>query len=1008
MTTLEATTRLEATITAVARRCLRDSHKRGPRPAQEGPLPFSGLDSLAAIELAAALEEALRCELPADLLVDCPDARVLAARLARRGLGVAPAADPFEQMVADAVLPDDIQPRPARLVCRRYLPSRPRASTPICRRFRDISRLRRRVHGSRCAGCGRVQHRVRGSWCAGRGGRGGASAGLRQARTILLTGATGFLGSALLDELLRTSRATIVCLVRPTSAPIRPRTEPRIEPRTEARIGMGSRSQTWTREKIKSALASAARVRVRVVTGDLSQPSLGLSASQYDALTREVDAVCHAAAAVNWIYSYASLRAANVLGTLELLRLACRGGAAFHFISSLSTCYSTRGPRIAGEDFDPLPVLRGIHLGYAQTKVVGEALVREAGRRGLPVRIYRPPLIAGHSVTGDFNRDDLLSTLIRGCVHMGLAPDLDWKLDCEPVDVVARAIVQLSGESSSQTVFHLAHARPRHWRECLLWMRMYGYDVRLVSYHAWLRRVERETAPGVAGSEVHPLRPLRSFLLDRIADAHGLTLPELYEERRRTQATRSATATTGPDLDAALLDTYFAAFRAAGHLPDPPDPPDPPNPPASNARACRPPRSDVFDNIFDIEFLSSVIAAPVRHVDVRSTGSDHSIVSELTAWRSSVPAGLFHARLTLDDASSRDVVIKIKARDTEVMAVGAALADLVDPGVGRAYRRHIDRLGFTASHAREIALYRQTDPRLTRHLPRVLGTVADDARDAWIVVLEDVRRDAVLIDAVDRPEDWRQPEIAAAIDGLAALHAVWLDQDDELKRQPWIGHVPDARAVAEMSDLWTALADHAAPRFSAWADVDIAQIHHHLAATAGHWWQPLEAGPRTLIHHDFNPRNICLRVTANVRTEISCERSDGGRGASELHGGKSRGGACVRGERLRLCVYDWELATLGAPQRDLAELLCFVLTEDTAADAAEWIEHHRVALERASGRTIDVEPWMRGFSAALGDLLIDRLAMYALVHRVRHQSFLARVVRTWRRLYQQFPLDGAS
>ena len=75
------------------------------------------------------------------------------------------------------------------------------------------------------------------------------------------------------------------------------------------------------------------------------------------------------------------------------------------------------------EDFDSLPELRGIHLGYAQTKVVAEALVREAGRRGLPVHIYRPALITGHSLTGAFNRDDLVSALVRGSIHMGVAPD---------------------------------------------------------------------------------------------------------------------------------------------------------------------------------------------------------------------------------------------------------------------------------------------------------------------------------------------------------------------------------------------------------------------------------------------------------------------------------------------------------------------------------------------------------------------------------------------------------
>ncbi|HXG54452.1 MAG TPA: SDR family oxidoreductase [Vicinamibacterales bacterium] len=662
-----------------------------------------------------------------------------------------------------------------------------------------------------------------------------------------------------------------------------------------------------------------------------------------------------------------------MLGTLELLRLACCAGAPFHFISSLSTCYSTSGSRTVDEDFDALPELRGIHLGYAQTKVVGESLVRQAGARGLPVRIYRPALISGHSATGAFNKDDLISALVRGCVHMRVAPDLDWQLDCQPVNVVAHAIVQLS--ASSGRVFHFGHARPRHWRECVLWMRMYGYDVRLISYHAWLRQLERETVPGAGSSAVHPLRPLRSFFLDRPAGARGFTIPELYEERRRTRAVSarthaalSAGGATCPALDAALLDTYFGAFRAAGDLPDPHTP----------RRASR---AGCDIDVFDPGFLSGVVEADVHRVEILGAGSDHSIISELTAWRSKRRTGLFRARLTLNEGP-RDVFIKIKALDSDVMAVGEAMADMTDPAVGRAYRAHIDRIGFAASHAREIAVYRQTDPRVTRHLPKVHGTAADESNGTWVVVLEDVQG-AALVDSVDRPGAWGHAEIAAAVDGLAALHAVWLGRDAELLRKPWIGHVSSSTTVAGMADLWTALAVHAAPHFSAWADPDIVHIHAQLVARAGDWWQALEEGPRTLIHHDFNPRNLCLRSTEHGWTGDA-------------------------GERLRLCAYDWELATLGAPQRDLAEFLCFVLGDATAADTSYWIERHRAALERESAAAIDRERWTRGFRSALYDVLINRLSMYAVVHRVRRQSFLPRVVHTWRRLFRQFPLNGLA
>ena len=165
---------------------------------------------------------------------------------------------------------------------------------------------------------------------------------------------------------------------------------------------------------------------------------------------------------------------------------------------------------------------------------------------------------------------------------------------------------------------------------------------------------------------------------------------------------------------------------------------------------------------------------------------------------------------------------------------------------------------------------------------------------------------------------------------------------------------------------------HARQRLVTWAGESMTPIQDRLLESVGDWWTAIDEGPRTLIHNDFNPRNICLR---NERGE------------------------------LRLLAYDWELATIGAPQHDLAELLCFVLTERASRhDVYAWIERHRVLLETETGAAIDRRAWINGFRASLYDLMLNRLPMYCLIDRVRPQRFLPRVVRTWRRLYQWFPL----
>ena len=885
---------LAAQIAALAMRC---SRMGGLEPDPAMPFAHLGLDSIGTIELAAAIEDELGINVPLDVVSDCVDARTLAARLEQPHDGTLPTRDDdLAEMLRDATLPEDIRPRP--------------------------SAARHRDH---------IGH------------------GLCDARAVLITGTTGFLGGWLAAELLRTSTATLVCLVRPG--------------RDDASERLRSRLAACG---VESAVFDS---RVRVVEGDLSAPLLGMSSEAISLLACQIDAICHAGATVNWVGTYRSLRSANVSGTSELLRLACVRGCPFHFVSSLSTCYSTSGPASVDETHNALGHLAGVHLGYAQSKVVAEALVTEAGRRGLPVTIYRPSLITGHSATGDFNANDLLSLLVKGCVHIGCAPDLDWTLDALPVDVVSREILR---SSASRGNVHLLHPRPRHWRECVLWMRLYGYDLTLLPYHAWLRRLEASLELAASSGERHPLAPLERLLFDRPEGAGGFTIPELFEDSRRSHASSSRSTTKHcPDLDAHLLHHYFETFIGAHHLPAPAQ-----RTTLVDAAAATAQETSTFDTDFFAKALTDRDVT-VERANPLDRGSAESILSELTAWRSPRPTGLFRYLLDLNERGTRvqvPVVLKVKARDKDAIAVGDALSALCDPLIGPAYARWSGRLGLTHSHTRELAIYRQTDPRFTRHAPMLLGSVCDERSGLWALVLEQMS-DVSLRDTVNTPESWTPAAISAAIDGLSELHAIWYNRRLDLMRQPWIGWVQSADAAIEMTDLWATLAQHARPSFCGWTDPSMWTIHRWLIARIPHWWPVLESQTPTLIHNDFNPRNVCLKTT---------------------------------GHALRLCAYDWELATIGAPQRDLAEFLCFVLAANTPdSEIDRWVEQHRTSLEVETGARIDPVSWRAGFAAALYDLLISRLTMYALIDRVRRQPFLPRIVRTWRRVYERYPLAQA-
>jgi aminoglycoside phosphotransferase (APT) family kinase protein len=243
------------------------------------------------------------------------------------------------------------------------------------------------------------------------------------------------------------------------------------------------------------------------------------------------------------------------------------------------------------------------------------------------------------------------------------------------------------------------------------------------------------------------------------------------------------------------------------------------------------------------------------------------------------------------------------------------------------------------------------------------------------VLLEDLRG-SELLDSVDHPEAWTPDKVEAAVDGIAAVHAAWHSRVDGLRRESFMAEARTTVSMRTMAPLWRALADHAAPMFAAWTDGSLPEQQRGLIDRIAEWRPSLDAAPQTLIHNDFNPRNVCLRSV------------DGG---------------------WRLCAYDWELAAIGTPPRDLAEFLCFVSPLDVRqARIVDLIDRHADRFGAGAGVPVDRAVWHAAFGAALAEILIDRLSVYAMVHRVRPQRFLPRVLRTWSVLHALFPAHGVA
>jgi thioester reductase-like protein len=303
--------------------------------------------------------------------------------------------------------------------------------------------------------------------------------------------------------------------------------------------------------------------RIVAQPGDLAKPQFGLPGDEWQRLAREIDAIYHNGAWVNLFYAYSTLKPTTVLGTQEVLRLASLAQVKpVHYISTTGVFFSAGGP--APELIDETTDLRGIAGligGYGQSKWVAERLVHLAGERGLPVTVYRPGRIGGHSRTGLGNADDLLFRILQGSIQLGCAPELDADVELSPVDYVSGALVYLSRQPASRgQTFHLINPRLVPWNRMLSWVDELGAPLRRLSWEDWVLELNR-AAERSTDNALYPLLPvLRS---QPSAEAGEGPETEAREPRFSCARTQQALAGSGihcPELDLDQLRLHL------GHL----------------------------------------------------------------------------------------------------------------------------------------------------------------------------------------------------------------------------------------------------------------------------------------------------------------------------------------------------------------------------------------------------------------------------------------------------------
>jgi fatty acid CoA ligase FadD9 len=391
-------------------------------------------------------------------------------------------------------------------------------------------------------------------------------------RTVLLTGANGYLGRFVtLEWLERLSRTggKLITIIRGSDADA-------ARTRLETVFDSGD-------PNLVDRFRELATEHLEVITGDIGEPNLGLDDTTWQRLAESVDLISHVGALVNHVLPYDQLFGPNVVGTAEVIKLAISSQIKpVTFMSTVAVAMPIAPDKFAEDgDIRAISPARAIDdsyaNGYGNSKWAGEVLLREAfDLCDLPVAVFRSDMILAHSrYVGQLNVVDNFTRLLFSLLATGIAPGSFYQTDAAgnrarahyagvPADFVAEAVTTLGMQVTEG--FRSFDVENPHDDGISLdtfvdWLIDAGNKIqRIGDHHEWVTRFETALKALPEKQRQQSVLPLLAAYREPEKPLRGAPTPtEVFATAVR--AAKIGADKDIPHLSAALIDKYVTDLQ---------------------------------------------------------------------------------------------------------------------------------------------------------------------------------------------------------------------------------------------------------------------------------------------------------------------------------------------------------------------------------------------------------------------------------------------------------------